>query len=646
MTRPIPALSAWRRPLAALLLITPIACTPRLEGGNQVNDVNVELTILKDARLADQTWDAVDNYMRDNAGIDPTGPGCAVGIARRGELVYLQGYGRAVVGGTICHGDDCVPVGGEAWGVGTMGAVGSVAKTFTATAAMLMHERGSLDVDATVGDYLPTINDALARTPIRALLGHASGVGGSTKGDAATPSWLGNAAACVGQDSAFCQTLSRTLARPAEAFGFYHAHTAVADLSEPPATVTPPWGVYSNVGYSVVGALVDQVARGTASGGYEAWIWNNLGAYRDEVDDPANHLSLALTHSWRADDIPHRAVGYRSAPGGDYDVLEAWQDGTLGVEGWEGPSGGWAMTIGDLTRFTVALNTAQLVTGPTLAEMRGFSANLDAPAAPYGLGMFLGDGQDMPYWHGGVIGGHSAVWTWWDNYNGTEGSLAVAIMCNGPVETPSEDEPFGLTAVARAIARFARPSQPRPRSTQALPSVAISSIDARQYALDRSGAWQAAPTGALVPLSLADTALLGVVPTRTGIGLELSTGVVRKGTVVAATAAQPLGPAVMHANPWFSTAPRRVTLPTTIGALTVDDVVVTGAFSDRGATLTGVTLAGVVDTRQAEALTGVARGSMCAPLRDSGACQPCRDGARACVSVRYEGIRGDRVGTP
>lgn len=627
--------------LTALLLTTLGGCTPTLEGHNQVNDINAELTIQKDSGLAAQTWDDVDTYMERDVVGDLTGPGCALGIARGGELVYLQGYGRAVVGGTICSGDECVPLGGEPWGVGTMGAVGSVSKTFTAAAALRMHELGLLNVNSTVGAYLSTGNAKLAGTPIYKLLMHSSGVGGATKGEAFSPTWTGDAQACIGQNLPSCQALSQTLARPASAFEHYHEDESVADLDEnDPPYGTPSEGVYSNVGYSVVGAIIDEVAKDTPSGGYEAWIWDNVGQYRENLLDPDNLWSLALTHSWRAEDIPHRAVGY--TPNGDgFDVLEAWQD-TGGLEGWEGPSGGWAMTIGDLTRFAVALNAEQIVGNALLTAMRLRWSHLNDPSDDYGMGTFPGDGLEVPYWHGGIIGGHTAVWTWWDDYRQTGESLGIAMICNR-----SDLGPFPLRDHARVIASYLGTSEPQPRQTGALPGVGTRAVGRSVFALDASGAWQVEPQGASVPLALSHTPLLHVQPTGRGLSVQLSGGAVRAGEVVPVTKPQALGVADFSTDPWFTTEPSDITLATEIGKIEVSDLVVKGAFGDRGAALTDVGLNGVIDTRQAEKLLGWSYQSVCAnAARAGGRCKPCDDGVAACLTIRYEGIGGYRVSPP
>jgi len=389
---------------ASIILLLAAAlsgCAPKLTGLDQVYDPNVAVTMQKDSGLAARTWNVVDSYMMSNVAGSADEPGCAIGIARAGQLVYLKGYGKA-------------ELGGDNWSVGTVGAVGSVAKTFTAAAALRMYELGLLDVNETVGDYLETPNTDLAAVRIHDLLDHSSGVGGATKGRAFAPNWEVPSASYDCQfnndpnDAISCAQVRQLLARPALAFALYDFGETVAELDQGDLqNDVPSQGVYSNVGYSVAGAVIDAVATGTPSGGYEAWIWDHIGQYAGNLSG-GNLLTLVLTHSWRVNDIPHRAVGYRPS-GNGFAESEAFDQGQVGgIEGWEGPSGGWAMTIGDLTRFAVALNTKKIVGGTKLAAMRHHWTDLDAPAngsqplGSYGMGTFLGEGGEPPYWHAGA----------------------------------------------------------------------------------------------------------------------------------------------------------------------------------------------------------------------------------------------------
>jgi CubicO group peptidase (beta-lactamase class C family) len=89
-------------------------------------------------------------------------PSLNVGIVLNDELVWAKSYGQTPAG------------------INTSYLTGSVAKTFTATAIMQLFERGLLDLDVDINDYLPfTIrHPRYADTPItvRMLLTHTSGL--------------------------------------------------------------------------------------------------------------------------------------------------------------------------------------------------------------------------------------------------------------------------------------------------------------------------------------------------------------------------------------------------------------------------------------------------------------------------------------
>ena len=80
--------------LAATAIITA-ACrqAPELTGHDQVHDPNVTLTGLQDNHVEQMSWADVDQVILNELVPNPeTEPGCAVGIVRDGEIIYLQGY--------------------------------------------------------------------------------------------------------------------------------------------------------------------------------------------------------------------------------------------------------------------------------------------------------------------------------------------------------------------------------------------------------------------------------------------------------------------------------------------------------------------------------------------------------------------------
>ncbi len=96
---------------------------------------------------------------------DRTGtPGCAVGVAYRGEVVYKHGYGMA----NLEYG---VPIRPD-----TIFESGSVAKQFTAAAVILLSQDGKLSLDDPVRKYVPELPDFGTPIRIRNFLNHTSGL--------------------------------------------------------------------------------------------------------------------------------------------------------------------------------------------------------------------------------------------------------------------------------------------------------------------------------------------------------------------------------------------------------------------------------------------------------------------------------------
>jgi CubicO group peptidase (beta-lactamase class C family) len=93
-------------------------------------------------------------------------PGCAVGVARGGNVLLERGYGMADL-------ERGVPLTPE-----TILESGSVAKQFTATAVLLLVSDGKLSLDDPARKYIPELPDYGGGRPItiRHLLTHTSGL--------------------------------------------------------------------------------------------------------------------------------------------------------------------------------------------------------------------------------------------------------------------------------------------------------------------------------------------------------------------------------------------------------------------------------------------------------------------------------------
>ncbi len=91
-------------------------------------------------------------------------PGCTVAASRGGEVVFAEAVGAARL-------DPAVPMTVE-----TVVDIGSTSKQFTATAVLLLAERGDLDLDAPLSSVLGDLPAWADEPSIRQLMHHESGI--------------------------------------------------------------------------------------------------------------------------------------------------------------------------------------------------------------------------------------------------------------------------------------------------------------------------------------------------------------------------------------------------------------------------------------------------------------------------------------
>lgn len=112
--------------------------------------------------LSEETKRRIDGLFADYA--STTGPGCALGIAEGGELVYARGYGMADIEGGV-------PVDPR-----TVFHLASVSKQFTATSIALLEEEGALSLDDEAGKYLDWLPDHGRKLTLRHLVSMTNGL--------------------------------------------------------------------------------------------------------------------------------------------------------------------------------------------------------------------------------------------------------------------------------------------------------------------------------------------------------------------------------------------------------------------------------------------------------------------------------------
>lgn len=333
-------------------------------------------------------------------------PGAQVAVRLGGELLLSQAYG-------VSDLDT-----GEALTTEHLFRVASHSKTFTAVAVLQLVEQGRLRLDDTVADLLEDYREtALAQVTVRELLSHTGG------------------AIRDGVDSDFWQ-----LDRP-----FPDAEALLRVVREHGATYEPQEHFkYSNIGYGVLGAIIERVT-GT---GYAEHVTSVVLA----------PLGLTATMPELTDEAAGRAVTGHSRPHGrtrDRVTVEQIDTGALAS------ATGFASTAEELSRFfgALALGPGQLLTDRSLRLMQRAESTFTRKGAhaSYGLGLIaakVGDRETVGH-SGGFPG--QITRTLLDPTNG----LVVCVLTNA-VDGPAEALATGVVRLIDLLTKDAADWQALP----------------------------------------------------------------------------------------------------------------------------------------------------------------------------------------
>ncbi len=251
--------------------------------------------------------------------------------------------------------------------VGDTTRVGSVTKTFVATAVLQQVGRHRLHLDEPVEKWLPGLVQNGRAITLRMLLQHTSGLYNYTDDEALLARYLADPIASITPT----EILATALKKPA---------------SFAPGT---RWS-YSNTNYALLGLVLEKVTGRSAAQVLEEQIITPLGLH---------HTFLAGDAGWRGAHLH----GY-------YPPSVTGQTGYTDVSRWN-PS--WAWTAGavvsnaeDVTRFFRALFSGRLISTPLLKQM---TTTVDAGGGVrYGLGIYSQDlGCGRVWTHNGGIPGYT-----------------------------------------------------------------------------------------------------------------------------------------------------------------------------------------------------------------------------------------------
>ncbi|MFI7700286.1 serine hydrolase domain-containing protein [Nonomuraea sp. NPDC049480] len=255
--------------------------------------------------------------------------------------------------------------------------VGSITKTFTAVAVLQQVERGTIELDAPIGRYLPDLvpGERGQKITVRMLLNHTSHIGDYI--GPAFPSLL------EGSTSSLDEHRFRTIA-PEE---LVRLGLGAAATGEPGAVP----GSYSNANYVLAGLLLEKVTGQDAERHITRHVIQRAGL---------RHTSFPRT--------PHIPGPHSKAYESWFGLIDPPRDYSVYNMSWASTAGALTSTMDDLNRFYRELLRGRLIGAAQLAEMRKTVAVTvgGGQIDHYGLGIYALDLPCGRFWghDGGVFG--------------------------------------------------------------------------------------------------------------------------------------------------------------------------------------------------------------------------------------------------
>lgn len=334
-------------------------------------------------------------------------PSVAAALARDGEVVWAEAVGSA----DVERGRRATP--------DTRYRIGSITKTFTATAIMQLRDAGGLALDDRLGTHLPA--SPHGDLTLRRMLAHLSGIQREPPGEI----W---------------ETL-----KPPDREEF------LASLAEAEQVLEPgtAWH-YSNLAFALLGEVVERVSGVPYRGYVEERLLGPVG--------------LAGTGWEPGGDA---AVGYLVAPYEDDVTVEP----AIDMRGTSASGQLWS-TVGDLCRWGsfLAAPDPAVLHPETAAAMRSLQAMAEPERWTLGWGLGLElyrRGERVWAGHGGAMPGHRAGFC----FRAGEG-VAAAVLTNSGASGSPEDLALDLGEAALeldpAAAPAWRPGEPTPEDVRPL----------------------------------------------------------------------------------------------------------------------------------------------------------------------------------
>jgi CubicO group peptidase (beta-lactamase class C family) len=308
------------------------------------------------------------------ADLSASGPGCAAGAERGGQVLFARGFGTA----DLEDGRPLTPT--------SRFYMASVSKQVAALTVLELVRAGRLSLDASITTYIPELPAYLNGVTIEDLLTHTSGV----RDYFALAGLAGTA-----EDHAFTE---------ADVIAAVSAQKA---LNFPRGTAF----LYSNSGYVLLSIAAERVAHES----FDALA-------RAELFAPLGMTDTFFQHHHDAP-VPQRAHGYAKVDG-------AWRisDSRLDVVG----DGGLYSDVSDMLKWLSNLDSG-VAGAASLKEMQAPAKTLDGKLTGYGMGLEVGTYRGLPLIeHGGALAGYRTADLWFPSEK-----FGAVVLCNFAGADPS-----------------------------------------------------------------------------------------------------------------------------------------------------------------------------------------------------------------
>jgi serine beta-lactamase-like protein LACTB, mitochondrial len=281
-------------------------------------------------------------------------PGVSVAVVENGAVAWSAGFGTADL-------ENSVPATSH-----TLYRLGSISKSITATAALLLWQESKLNLDAPVQQYCPAFPQKDAPITTRELLGHLGGIR-HYKSDSQDDPEIGN---------------TKHFLKPIQGgLDFFKNDPLVAK----PGTEFH----YSTQGYTLVGCAIE----GASGEDYVDYV-------REKILTPAGMTHTMVDNRFAI--VPFRTRFYSKDKSGaitNADFLDS---------SYKIPGGGWLSSADDMAQFEVAMLNDRLVTRSTRDLMWTPLKPTDGKDDAYALGWGTGKGLGvLDVGHGGSQQGTS-----------------------------------------------------------------------------------------------------------------------------------------------------------------------------------------------------------------------------------------------